>query len=76
MNVEKYKKKIKDCSDCLNDKEGDREVSHIVYDKLFRQFVKDIANNKLTNKEIEVIAKEIEKFNKKNKINIEAFWYA
>lgn len=36
--------------------EDDGEQSHIQQDKIYRQFIKDIAKNKLTNEEIQQIS--------------------
>lgn len=51
-NIKKYKKVINKCLK-IND---DNEQSHILQDKIYRQFIKDITKNSLTQTEIQQIA--------------------
>ena len=48
MKIENYNKVIQYIDNNIYNREK-------IYNKLFRQFVKDIANNKLTNREINTI---------------------
>ena len=43
-------------------KDGDKEAIHILQDKIYRKFIKDIVNNKITSKDIKEFAKDMNKY--------------
>lgn len=49
------------------DDNGDNEAAHIVQDKLYRKFIRDIVNNRFSNMdELKLIANNMNKFVVKN----------
>jgi len=56
------------------DDSGDNETAHMIQDKLYRKFVRDIINNKLNDiDEIKLVAKNMNKFVVKKDIKR---WYS
>jgi hypothetical protein len=54
-------------------KQGDNEASHILQDKIYRKFIKDIVSGKIRDEEIKVIAQELNEYVVKNDYDR---WYA
>ena len=49
--------------DKINKEDDDNEAGHILQDKIYRKFVKDIASGKITNmKDIQTLAKNMNKY--------------
>ena len=77
-SIEKYNKLFKKLfklnTNAYGDNTGDNEMSHILQDKIYRKFVKDIASNKI--KKIEDI-QEIASLINKHVIKYDkGRWYA
>jgi len=54
-------------------KEENNEFAHILQDKIYRKFIRDIVNKKIKGKEIEILAKDMNKYVVKKDIRR---WYA
>ena len=54
-------------------KEDNNEFAHILQDKIYRKFIRDIVNKKIKGKEIEILAKDMNKYVVKKDIRR---WYA
>jgi hypothetical protein len=54
-------------------KEENNELAHILQDKIYRKFIRDIVNKKIKGKEIEILAKDMNKYVVKKDIRR---WYA
>ena len=74
-NMEKYNKKIIKFTKMSNEKDIDLLEIHILRDKIFMNFIKDISSNKISSDEILLISKEINNKIIKKKIN-KNMWYA
>jgi len=74
-NMEKYNKRIIKFTKMSNEKDIDLTEIHILRDKIFMDFIKDISSNKISSDEILLISKEINNKIIKKKIN-EDLWYA
>jgi len=72
MKPDSYAKKLDKCAKLYED--GDKEKSLLDYNALFRQFAVEITKKKLTEEEIQLVAKSFCNFGKKYKL--EDFWYS
>jgi len=68
-----FKKLHKLNTNAHGDNSGDNEISHILQDKIYRKFIKDIINNKFSNDELKTVAKNMHKYVVKHDVGR---WYA
>jgi hypothetical protein len=73
--MDKYIKKINKYTKMVNKEKPYFEEIHVFRDEIIMKFIKDIAANKLSQDEIKLISKEINKKIINNKIN-KVLWYA
>jgi len=73
--MDKYIRKINKYTKMVNKENPYFEEVHVFRDEIIMKFIKDIAINKLSQDEIKLISKEINKKIINNKINKD-LWYA